>query len=306
MNPDIPSKKRSKFSSVLALFFGILLFNVFVGYLMHYSIIAASCMTKTQITADSRCLYIIGNQIYQKGSRSSPHIGHPCGTDVTGIVPHSHQDGRLLPNYIANLCASVTGTPTPTIAPTVSLAPTTPGGSGATTFSITTLLHGLGSGGDNPNPSSAGNTNPSHPQRPVTVSVFDGTNTKVGTGQGTVAYNSSGGNFTGSVNVAGLSAGKDLITIKVDGFLAKQVPGIITINPGTTMTLPSVTLVNGDINNDGQIDLLDYNALVSCYGSKQTSTSCLNAQGADINDDGLVNGGDYNLFLRELSVQKGT
>lgn len=296
MNLDIPSKKRSKFSAILALFFGILVFNVFVGYMMHYSIIAASCMTKTQINADSRCLYIIGNRIYEKGSRNSPHHGHPCGSDVTAVVPGSHQDGRLLPSYIADLCASVTDTPTPT----------PPTGSGATTFSITTLLHGLGSGGDNPNPSGAGNTNPSHPQRPVTVTVFDGTNTKVGTGQGTVTYNSSGGNFTGSVVVGGLSAGKDLISIKVDGFLAKQVPGIITISPGTTITLPSVTLVNGDINNDGQIDLLDYNALISCYGSKQTSTSCTNATAADLNDDGLVNGGDYNLFLRELSVQKGS
>jgi hypothetical protein len=27
--------------------------------------------------------------------------------------------------------------------------------------------------------------------------------------------------------------------------------------------------------------------------------------GADINDDTAINGGDYNLFLRELAIQKG-
>lgn len=90
-------------------------------------------MTIAQVTSDSRCLYIVANQVYQKGSRDAPHQGHPCGTDVTAILPASHVNdkaGRLLPNYIANVCAAATPTPTPkptatpTPKPTATMTPT--------------------------------------------------------------------------------------------------------------------------------------------------------------------------------------
>ncbi len=78
-------------------------------------------MTIAQVQADSRCLYIWGSQVYQKGDRSNPHYGHPCGTDVTSIIPASHvgnQAKYLLPNYVANICPAATSTPVPTSTPT--------------------------------------------------------------------------------------------------------------------------------------------------------------------------------------------
>jgi hypothetical protein len=96
----------------------------------------------------------------------------------------------------------------------------------------------------------------------------------------------------------------------MDGFLPRQVPGIITITQGQTTILPLTALVAGNTNNDTQLDITDYNMLISCFGGKYTASSCLApntplSPGADLNDDGVVDGGDYNLFLRELSVQRG-
>jgi hypothetical protein len=38
---------------------------------------------------------------------------------------------------------------------------------------------------------------------------------------------------------------------------------------GTNTIMPRVRLPLGDINNDNQLDILDYNLLMSAYGTKQ-------------------------------------
>jgi hypothetical protein len=79
-------------------------------------------------------------------------------------------------------------------------------------------------------------------------------------------------------------------------------------------------LVTGDTNNDNVLNILDYNALLDCgYGelnplpindpnSTYNSKECqvhTPTEDVDLNDDGIINSTDYNLFLRELSVQNG-
>ncbi|HEV2339429.1 MAG TPA: alkaline phosphatase family protein [Patescibacteria group bacterium] len=213
--------------------------------------------------------------------------------------------------------AGTAGTPMPTVssAPPGTPTPTsstpssgTPVPTGSTTLSLTLCPHGLGNCGDSVSANSGGNTNPVHQQRSVIVTLLAaGTSMPV---QGTVSYNQSAGNFQGSLSVSNLSSGQYTVTVKMDGFLSKQEPGTIAITSGQTITLPSLSLVNGDIDNDDQLDLLDYNAIVSCYGDLQTTPTCTKpptaqSPGADINDDGVVDGIDYNLFLREISVQQG-
>lgn len=89
-----------------------------------------SCLTIDQVNNDSRCLYILNNDIYQMGSKSNPHRGHPCGMDVTSIIPGNHKNNStryLTPNYVGSICSVVpTQAPTnpPTQAPTS--APTNP------------------------------------------------------------------------------------------------------------------------------------------------------------------------------------
>src|SRR5512147_3051556 len=66
-----------------------------------------TCMSLEQIRADSRCLYIFRNQVYQRDGRTAPHYAQPCGTDVTSIIPPTHisdPEKYLDPNYVANVC----------------------------------------------------------------------------------------------------------------------------------------------------------------------------------------------------------
>lgn len=58
------------------------------------------------------------------------------------------------------------------------------------------------------------------------------------------------------------------------------------------------------MNKDNQLDIQDYNILLSCFDSKFNTSTCISKE-ADLDDDGTVGGADYNLFLRELSVQRG-
>src|SRR2546423_6477225 len=74
-----------------------------------------SCMTMQQIQSDNRCLYIYNGKIYEKGTKSDPHQGHPCGSDVTQIIPATHLAGiaqYLDPNYKATVCTANTTSPT--------------------------------------------------------------------------------------------------------------------------------------------------------------------------------------------------
>src|SRR5579859_2139931 len=112
-----------------------------------------------------------------------------------------------------------------------------------------------------------------------------------------------------------LASGNYIIKEKVDGFLENKLSSIVSIGAGVISNLPTISMINGDIApiagnviEDDALDILDYNALISCYGSKQITATCTMpptslSSGADINDDGNVNGSDYNLFLRELPTQ---
>ena len=142
------------------------------------------------------------------------------------------------------------------------------------------------------------------------MAVTDANNKQIASVQGILSYSSTNKNFQGNIRVPNLASGQYILQIKMDEFLTKTVPGIISVSANGTVVVPSVSVITGDINNDNKIDILDYNSVVGCFGSKQQTSSCTapitqQSAGADINDDGTVDGGDYNLFLRELSVQRG-
>ena len=54
----------------------------------------------------------------------------------------------------------------------------------------------------------------------------------------------------------------------------------------------------GDANNDGVVNILDFNIVVSCFGKKVTTSFCSNRQTADINKDGIIDGTDYTIVLK--------
>ncbi|MBA3724070.1 MAG: carbohydrate binding domain-containing protein [Candidatus Levybacteria bacterium] len=211
----------------------------------------------------------------------------------------------------AGLTLVPTAIPTqvPTIVPTAIAATNTPAPTatpvpGGTTVQATLLLHGLGKGGDSVNAASLGNFTLQRPQRTITMEIFDVQNQLVLTKQGTVTFDTTAGNFVGTVDLGTqVTTGLYTVKIKTDQYLRGLVDGIQTITVGQKTTLTSLTLLNGDVNNDNQINIVDYNIIVGCYSDLLPPISC-NATDevrADINDDGAVNQFDYNLFIRELT-----
>jgi hypothetical protein len=188
------------------------------------------------------------------------------------------------------------------------LSPTSNPAPGDTILAVTVGLDGVGMAGDRVSPNTQGNLNPLHPQRNITVFVFNSQNQQVSAEQGTVTYDSSTGLFDGNVDLGSqLSTGLYTVKIQTSQYLRGLVPGIQSLTQGQTTTLPEVVLVAGDINGDNQINILDYNILMGCFSDLLPATDC-NTQNnglSDLNDDGAVNQFDYNLFLRELSNVSG-
>lgn len=208
-----------------------------------------------------------------------------------------------------------------TCGPAPSAAPT----GAETPLSFKLLLHGIGSAGDNPNPngSDLSNKNPLHPQRNLQVEVFDTNNQLVASVSGPLSLNfdDKNGFFTGKLDLGpGFREGNYNLKVKTDRYLKKRVPGIQLIKRGQENQVPQTALVAGDVNGDNNLNVLDYNAFLDCgYGeieplamldpnSKFNRTVCQAhkpAELVDIDDNGVINSSDYNLFLRELSVQNG-
>lgn len=198
-----------------------------------------------------------------------------------------------------------TNTPAPTSTP---VPPTATPQPNSTKFGVTLLLHGLGKGGDNANPTATGNTTPLHPQKTITLQLFDSSNTLVKSVSGTVNYNATLGNFQGTVDGGtDLASGSYLVKVKSVPYLRRQLGGIVTITAASTNTLPQGSLVVGDTNDDNQLNILDYNMMLDCYSELAPARNCDPSKltKTDFNDDGAVNQFDYNLFLRELSVLTG-
>lgn len=139
----------------------------------------------------------------------------------------------------------------------------------------------------------------------VTVKMYDAQNTEF-IGRGTVTK-SSGGVYTGTIDMGTLNGGIYTIKIKADKFLQKLVgkdSGRIanTIIAGQTYAVAPTTLINGDTNNDNAVDIQDYNAIISCLG---TSSQSCNRGAADLDDNGSVGPEDLNIFQRSARVAVG-
>ncbi len=162
------------------------------------------------------------------------------------------------------------------------------------------------------------NKNPTRPERPVVIVLFNDNNEKVAEAEGTITYDSDSksstyGKFTGSVPLpSDFVSGNYTVKVKTGGFLTKQIPGIQKLTAGKDNPLPLVNLTAGDINNDNILSLTDYGIFISCSFFAKTDEarqSCNSddtfAIYSDLNDDGEVNEVDYGYFIQEYSVQEG-
>lgn len=195
-----------------------------------------------------------------------------------------------------------TSTPTPTPTPVPS----------ATTLGLTVFIHGIGSSGDNANPTGAtlSNKNPLHTTRSAVIQVFNADNQLTATANGNIVFDNASGNFKGTINLGTNIPSSGPYTIKIQSptHLRRLIGGgIQNLNKGQANNLVPVDLIAGDVNSDNKIDILDYNTLIGCYSDLSPAVSCTteNKLLSDLNDDGAVNQFDYNLFLREITVQNG-
>lgn len=187
-----------------------------------------------------------------------------------------------------------TGTPlvTATLAPT---APPVPGG---TVVTVSVELQGIGTGG---------NTAPLRPQRNLTVSFYDTSSQLVKESTKLITYNSQTGKFSGSVDMGIVTAGTYSVKIKTAGYLTKLIQAPLTIQQGGAAYLLTGTpvLLAGDVRWDNVMNISDYTELIACYGAKANSPTCTNKSNADANDDGIVDGKDYNIMARNFSTRSG-
>lgn len=103
---------------------------IYGSYLtVRYFAYSQTCFTTAQVQSDTRCLYILDGKVYNKGTRSKPHHGNPCGTDISSVILSFHRQSPakyLDPNYVGNICTAqpaATATPAPN-PPTATAGPT--------------------------------------------------------------------------------------------------------------------------------------------------------------------------------------
>lgn len=210
---------------------------------------------------------------------------------------------------INNVCVAPT-TPPPPPQPTATTAPsptTTPAPTGPTptggqngnakSLSFKLSLPGIGA-------SASGNLNlnnsPRRPNRDINIKVINAQGVETAF-NGNIPFNRSTGKFEGTAGIgSALANGPYTIKVRMDNTLWKAVPGIIQLTNGT-ITLPEITLVTGDVSQDNQMNVDDYNALTSCFGK----TSCTNRVKTDLNDDDIIDDLDLSIMIAAFLKRNG-
>jgi len=177
-----------------------------------------------------------------------------------------------------------------------------------TALSIPSLfLHTIGKGGDSilPGAAGGGNTDPDHETRQITINITDTNGSpKISNKIVEVIFDSASGAFKTAtpIDLGDLPTGSYKIIIKMDISLPFTI--IQALTAGQTTSLPTVSLVTGDINNDSHLNISDWNMLLDCFSDIQGAKSCDGNKKlqTDITDDNKVDHPDVNVFIRECKV----
>jgi len=213
---------------------------------------------------------------------------------------------------------------------------------GDTVLSFVIGLDGIGTTGDNVNPAFTSGTNtaiingvavtnnfpgstqdPVHKDLDLTVLLLDSSGSPVTVPSAKVDYDTTKsdanyGKFLGTLDLGtSFTTGDYTVKVTVDGHLRRTIQAtqglgtIQTITAGQTKTL-SARLVAGDVDSDNALTIKDYNILMSCMPdvSPDGGAACgLNANYATrshlLDNSTISSLDDYDLFLREYSVQNG-
>lgn len=251
--------------------------------------------TKLGVKLNLTCIEETVNRC-QPGACGNASSTYPEGYYVR--TPAGDADCAARTNNQFPLCY-LTTTPTPTQA------------TDATTLSLDVKLGGIGkSVGENPDPKTK--------TKDIAVCIYalsaDPTNdaekcSKAAlTKTGSLTY--SNGRYSSAIFNIGdtLATGRYQVFVKSGKYLRKRIAGTPTITAGTTSQMDQTTLTTGDINGDNRVDILDYEILRICFEDKANSAACgSNKALANLDDDtgDKVDGADYRLFVKSLSVKEG-
>lgn len=196
-----------------------------------------------------------------------------------GSYDDSSQSPTNSPTISPTTSPSVTPQPTAQITP----SPTITQSPNEVTLSLSIKIPGIGPGG---------NLKPLSLTRAVVISIFNTQNQQVK--QVSAPLNFDGNNFTGTIDAGAIPTGTYYIKLKTSNTLQKLVePQLNYLKQGTTTTIPNQIMIPGDLNDDNQLNIMDYNMFLSCI----QNTGCQDETAADLNDDGKIDIIDYNLLL---------
>lgn len=116
---------------------------------------------------------------------------------------------------------------------------------------------------------------------------------------GTLTYDANDAAFKGNVTASALGSGAYNIKARFNNTLWKKISS--SISAGTTNKLAAAKLINGDLNGDNVINLLDYNGMISCVGGRP----CPQKNLADLNLDGKVDELDLNVLYSHFVAREG-
>ena len=256
--------------------------------------------------------------------RVSKGDGNLTPLPSTGPATLTITEGTITPTFTPTPTGSVTPTDTPTPTSTGSVTPTdtpTPTSTGSVTPTDTPTPTSTGSitPTDTPTPTSTGSLTPTDTPTSTPTGSVTPTDTPTPTSTATptpttqppgtltgqviackvITLNlyDAGNNLVGpgtTVNPPGnfsvtLAAGTYTVEAKAEGFL--RAVGPATITSGGTTTMPTITLLAGDINGDNVINEWDAMSIGINYGKAEPSA-------ADLNCDGVINVLDLELLAQ--------
>lgn len=107
---------------------------------------------------------------------------------------------------------------------------------------------------------------------------------------------------------------KNISGILFTGGLVILLPVILAVSQFTTNFQQQAAESDISLSNNPQISQMitnknpDYALLMKCFGKSDQSNPCTPSEkiSADLNNDGVINGVDYNLLLRETTKSKIT
>ena len=207
------------------------------------------------------CLQVI---TYARNSTSHACQTFPDSCLPDGWIKDPTCETGMTPSPSPSVSPTVVTDPTTMLpSPTVTLIPTATLVPSANTFVFTVFLHGIGNTGDSVSPGSNQANSaplPLRQQKQLTFEIINDKQEVVVKKTGVITYNPAQSSFTGTIDAGKpLVSGSYIIKVKIPQYLKKQIGGIQTVVTGQSLTLPPVTFITGDIDNNNHIDILDYN-----------------------------------------------